>query len=62
LEEVVKPAAKEAAQVAVWEIHAITEKEAVVKEAAAAALHEIHHDMAMATFESVLQEAATIAV
>jgi hypothetical protein len=62
LEEVVKLAAKEAAQVAVWEIHAITGKEAVVKEAAAAALHEIHHDMAMATFESVLQEAATIAV
>jgi hypothetical protein len=62
MEEVVEAVAKEAAKVAVPEIHAIAAKEAVMKKAATAALCEIRHEKAMTTLEAVAMEAAKVAV
>jgi hypothetical protein len=53
MEEVVEAATKEAAKVAVPEIHAIAAKEAVTKEAATAALREICHEKFMTMLEAV---------
>jgi hypothetical protein len=61
LEKVVEVAAK-ATKVAVREIHHVTTKETVAKEAAIVALFEIHHEAAMSMLESVAREATKVSM